>query len=159
MLIVTAVMWIVFSQELQASSKQPKRVYVDVCADLMHAGHVAFFKNARALGDYLIVGVLSDDDIASYKRVPILTLEERVAEVQACRYVDEVIAAPPLILTEEWIREHRIDVVAHGDDFNPDTLLYWYGVPIRLGIFQTLPYTKGISTTDIIQRIRNRYCN
>ena len=134
----------------------PKRVYVDVCADIMHAGHVEFFKNAKAFGDYLIVGVLSDQDVASYKRMPILTLEERVAEVKGCRYVDEVIAGPPMFLTEEWIRDNHIDIVVHGDDFNPDTMHYWYGVPMRLGIFRTVPYTKGISTTDIIKRIQNR---
>lgn len=134
-----------------------KRVYVDVCADLMHAGHVEFFKKSRELGGYLIVGVLSDEDIASYKRKPVLTLDERVAEVSACRYVDEVIAAPPLFLSEEWIKENRIDVVAHGDDFNPETILYWYRAPISMGIFKTVPYTKGISTTDIINRIVERH--
>lgn len=132
------------------------RVYVDVCADLMHAGQVEFFRKARTYGDYLIVGVLSDEDVASYKREPILTLPERVMEVQACRYVDEVIAAPPLRLTQEWIAEHQIDVVAHGDDFNPDSLYYWYKVPIEMGIFKTVPYTQGISTTEIIQRIKER---
>ncbi len=55
--------------------------------------------------------MLADDVVASYNRVPILTLEERVAMVQACRYVDEVIVAPPLRLTEAWIKEHEIDVV------------------------------------------------
>jgi cytidyltransferase-like protein len=136
-----------------------KRIYVDVCADLMHAGHVEFFKKARELGDYLIVGVLSDEDIASYKRVPILTLKERVIEVEACRYVDEVFSAPPLILTQEWIKNNRIDLVVHGDDFDPDSILYWYKVPISMGIFKTVPYSTGISTTEIINRIKERYCD
>lgn len=135
----------------------PKRVYVDACADLMHAGHVEFFKNARALGDYLIVGLHSDDVIASYKRIPILTLEERVAIVQACKYVDQVIPGAPLEITEEWIKQHQIDLVVHGDDLNPETVHQWYKVPIEQGIFKTVPYTKGISTTEIIERIINRY--
>lgn len=136
---------------------KPGRVYADIVGDLLHAGHIEFFKNARAFGDYLIIGVLSDEDVASYKRVPILTLEERVAMIQACRYVDEVIVAPPLRTTEEWLKEHEIDIVVHGDDFNPELLIDQYGVPIQLGIFRTVPYTKGISTTNIIERIKDRF--
>jgi cytidyltransferase-like protein len=143
--------------EEDAPARKPIRVYVDVVGDLTHFGHVNFFRQAKALGDYLIVGVLSDADVASYKRWPIMTLEERVAAIQGCRYVDEVIAAPPIRLTEEWIREHEIDLVVHGDDFNPDTMRYWYGVSMDLGIFRSVPYTKGVSTSNIIQRIVDRY--
>ncbi len=138
---------------------KPKKVYADVVGDLLHAGHMEFFKKAREYGDYLIIGVLSDEDVASYKRVPILTLKERVAMVQACRYVDEVVPAPPLRLTREWIQEHGIDVVVHGDDFNPELLMDQYGVSIEMGIFQSVPYTPGISTTNIIQRIVDRSIN
>lgn len=139
-----------------AYADDPKRVYVDVVADLMHPGHVEFFKNARQFGDYLIVGVHADADVKSYKRVPILTMEERVALVSACKYVDEVYEGAPLRITEDFIKKMKIAVVVHGDDFNPATLQEWYGVPIRLGIFKTVPYTKGVSTTEIIQRVKER---
>ncbi len=56
------------------------RVYVDMVGDLFHAGHVALLRAARALGDELVVGVLSDADAAAYKRTPVMTLEERLAE-------------------------------------------------------------------------------
>ena len=135
------------------------RVYADIAGDLLHMGHVEFFKKAKEIGDYLIIGVLSDEDIASYKRVPILTLEERVEMVAACRYVDEVIIAPPLRLTPEWILEHQIDYVVHGDDFNPDLLKDQYGASLDLGIFRSVPYTRGISTTQILQRIADRLSN
>lgn len=140
-----------------AGQVKPTRVYADIVGDLLHAGHIEFFKNARAFGDYLIIGVLSDEDVASYKRVPVLTLEERVTMIRACKYVDEVIVAPPLRTTEEWLKEHEIDIVVHGDDFNPELLMDQYGVPITLGIFRTVAYTKGISTTDIIGRIKERF--
>lgn len=133
------------------------RVYVDVVGDLFHAGHVEFFKKARALGDYLIVGVLADDVVEGYKRVPILSLEERVAVIAACRYVDEVVVAPPLRLTEDMVRQYRIDLVVHGDDFNMALLDDQYGLARQLGIFRTVPYTKGLSTTEIIRRIAERY--
>jgi cytidyltransferase-like protein len=145
------------AQTEESPAIKPKRIYVDVVADLMHAGHIEFFKKAKSMGDYLIVGVLSDADVATYKRTPILTLAERVAAVQACRHVDEVIAAPPMRVTEEWLKRHQIDLVVHGDDFDEKTMTWWYGVPMRLGVFKTVPYTKGISTTNIIQRITDRF--
>lgn len=138
------------------TTRKPVRVYADIVGDLFHMGHVEFFKNAKALGDYLIIGVLSDETVASYKRVPILTTEERAAVIQACKYVDEVIIDPPLRTTKEWLQEHQIDVVVHGDDFNPALLLDQYGAPIEMGIFKVVPYTKGISSTDIINRIKER---
>lgn len=133
------------------------RVYVDIVGDLFHSGHIEFLKKAKAFGDYLIVGVLADDVVEEYKREPILSLAERVKVIQACKYVDEVVVAPPLRLTEELIREMRIDYVVHGDDFNPALLEDQYGVAVRLGMFRTVPYTPGISTTSIIRRIIDRH--
>jgi cytidyltransferase-like protein len=137
--------------------KKMARVYVDVVGDLCHAGHIEFFKKAKAFGDYLIVGVLADEVVEEYKRTPVLTLEERVQAIKACKYVDEVIVAPPLRLTEKLVKEYKIDFVVHGDDFNKDLLEDQYGVALKLGIFRTVPYTKGISTSDIIERIVSRY--
>jgi len=133
------------------------RVYVDIVGDLFHAGHIEFLKQAKAFGDYLIVGVLADDTVSEYKREPILTLEERVKVIQACSLVDEVIVAPPLRLTDEMIRDLQISYVVHGDDFNKDLLEDQYGAALKAGIFRSVPYTPGISTTDIIKRIVNRY--
>lgn len=138
-------------------SAQTGRVYVDIVGDLFHAGHVAFFQQARAFGDHLIVGVLADDVVEGYKRVPILSLEERVKIISACKYVDEVIVAPPLRLTEELIDAWKIDYVVHGDDFNLDLVQDQYGVAFKRGIFRTVPYTNGISSTNIIQRIVERH--
>lgn len=135
------------------ASRHPIRVYADIVGDLMHMGHVEFFKQAKSQGDILVIGVLSDETVASYKRVPIMTMEERAAVIGACKYVDEVVLDPPLRLTEEWIRAHNIDLVVHGDDFNRETLEDQYGVALRLGIFRAVPYTRGISTTDLIGRI------
>ena len=140
-----------------STNEKPVRVYVDIVGDLFHAGHVEFFKKAKSFGDYLIVGVLADETVEEYKRTPILTLDERVRVIEACKYVDEVIAAPPLRLTEEMIHQYQIDYVVHGDDFNRELLEDQYGVALKLGIFRTVPYTRGISTTEVIQRIVARY--
>ena len=144
---------LIFAAGLQAQT----RVYVDIVGDLFHAGHVEFLKKAKGFGDYLIVGVLADDVVEEYKREPILTLDERVKVIQACRLVDEVVIAPPLRLTDEMIRDLKIDFVVHGDDFNKDLLEDQYGAALKAGIFRTVPYTPGVSTTAIIRRIIDRH--
>jgi glycerol-3-phosphate cytidylyltransferase-like family protein len=115
-----------------------------------------YLKKARALGDYLLVGISADDVLESYKRRPILTMEERASSLIGCRYVDEVLLNAPLIIDTDWIEKHDIHLVVHGDDFNQEQLEYYYRVPIQMGIFRTVPYTPGISTSEIIRRIRER---
>ncbi len=128
-------------------------------ADLFHSGHVEFFKKARTFGDYLIVGIHSDEVLISndYKKgKPILTMEERVNSVVACRFVDEVLPNAPFIIDRSYIDEHNIEIVVRGDDMPQDRLEYFYKVPMDMGIFRTVPYTEGISTTEIIRRIMER---
>jgi cytidyltransferase-like protein len=147
-----------FSSFISAEENLPKTVvYVDVSGDMFHAGHVEFFKKARAFGDYLIVGVLADDEIAGYKRYPILTLDERVKVIEACKYVDEVVVGPPVVLTEELVDSYKVDFVVHGDDANVEITKAQYKVALDRGIYRTVPYTPGISTTNIISRITERY--
>lgn len=128
-------------------------VYVDMVADMFHAGHVNMLKRAHEAGDYLVVGLMSDEDTASYKRKPICTLAERAKVVEACKYVDKVIPGSPLRITDELIDNEGIDIVLHGDDMNEETLKQFYSVAMNRGILKTLPYTPGISTSDIIGRI------
>ena len=87
------------------------RVYADMVADLFHFGHLEFLKKARALGDYLLVGISADDVVEVDKRRPILTMEERVASVAGCRYVDEVIPNAPWKVDPAWIEKYNIDLV------------------------------------------------
>jgi cytidyltransferase-like protein len=114
-------------------------------ADLFHAGHVAFLRKARALGDRLLVGIHSDETVASYKRRPVLTMEERMAVVEGCRYVDEVIADAPLTIDRRWLDRHGIDLVVHGDDLDDALLTLMYAVPKKLGKLRLEQYTPGIS--------------
>ncbi len=130
------------------------RVYSDMVADLFHYGHMEFLKKAGALGDYLLVGVDDDATAERNKRKPILTMEERVASVAGCRYVDEVLPNAPWIMDRAWIEKHNIDLVVHGDDYPPEYEEEVYKAPIEMGIFRTVPYTGGISTTEIIRRCK-----
>lgn len=147
-------------------------VYVDMVADLFHAGHVAFLAAARraaeqqadqagAHGVELIVGLMGDEAAAAYKRRPVCSLAERAAVVGACRYVDRVVLDPPMPVTAEFLRSIGADLVIHGDDMGPDELRHWYGAAIDAGIFMTVPYTAAIggvpvSTSAIIDRILRR---
>jgi ethanolamine-phosphate cytidylyltransferase len=121
--------------------------------DLFHAGHVSLLREARRHGDWLMVGVLSDDTAASYKRRPIMTLPERVAVIESCRYVDEVIADAPLRVTEEFLAEHGITTVVHGDDLSPEGAEFVYGPAATAGKLTYIPRAGGISTTELIQRV------
>ena len=129
------------------------RVYVDMVGDLFHAGHVTLLREARSHGDQLVVGVLSDDTAASYKRRPIMTLAERVAVIEACRWVDEVIADAPFTVTEDFLEEHAITTVVHGDDLTADGARSIYGPAVAAGRFVAVPRTDGISTTEVIRRV------
>jgi len=96
-------------------------IYVDMVADLFHLGHVEILRKSKDLGDILIVGVHNDSDVETYKRTPILTMEERIKIVESCKYVDRVIPNAPLQITEDYLREYNIDFVVHGDDISEET--------------------------------------
>jgi ethanolamine-phosphate cytidylyltransferase/choline-phosphate cytidylyltransferase len=135
--------------------KRP-RVYVDIVGDLFHFGHARLFERARRMGRTLVVGVHSDATVASYKRWPILTMEERIESVRSCRWVDEIIPNAPLVVTVEYMEEHGIDIVVHGDDQLPEASRASYGAAMDQGKYRTVPYTAAISTSGIIRRVLDR---
>lgn len=130
------------------------RVYIDMVADLFHVGHLNLICQARERGDYLIVGVHSDEDVASYKRVPIICEKDRYKIIKSCKYVDEIIEASPLIISEEFLKKHRIDVIIHGNDVS-DEIKKQHKIPLEKNMIKYVPYTEGISTTEIIKKIQN----
>ncbi len=136
--------------------QRPVRVYVDMCADLFHAGHVALLARARAFGDELFAGVMNDADMTAYKHAPILSMAERIAVVAACRHVDRVIPDAPTRPTPAFLDAHGIHVVVHGDDYTQAQVEAYYGAIRRTHRLEIVPYTNGISTTEIVRRIRAR---
>ena len=145
------------------------RVYCDMVGDLFHAGHVSYCKKARKVGEMeavargldpagvqLVVGVTNDSEVVDYKRRPIMTNAERVACASGCRYIDEVLPNVPLVTSQAFMDKHDIDIVVHGDDFDKDKVKLYYSAAINSGNFRTVPYTPGISTTDLISRIHQR---
>ena len=136
-----------------------RNVYCDGVYDLCHIGHKMLFQKALSYGNRLFVGVVGDEDASHYKRPPIMSSAERCAEVEACKAVTKVIPdAPCFGLTEEFLNEHEIHVVAFGEEYlerypDPNDDPY-YKVPRLMGIAQPLPRTKGLSTSDLIRRIQ-----
>jgi len=104
----------------------------------------------------LVVGVHSDKTVADYKRQPVMTMAERIQVIAACQFVDEVIPDAPLAVTREFIQEHDLDMVVHGDDLDDEAIELMYGDPRDLGILTIIPYANGISTTHIMERIRRQ---
>jgi cytidyltransferase-like protein len=138
-------------------SERPIVVYADAVCDLFHYGHVEFFRQARALGDRLIVGLNSDRDAASYKPAPILTHAERVAVVRGCRFVDEVLdEPPPLHPTRAFLDQIGAAFLCHGDDMSEKDLTFFYGDLVPSGRLKVVRYTPTIATRQIVARIAER---
>ena len=134
-----------------------KNVYVDGVFDLFHEGHINFLKKASTFGK-LIVGVHDDEFVMSYKRRPFIPAKSRYAVVKACKYVDVMIEGVE-VLTEEIINKYEIDLVLHGDDFSYDKAYMFYSIAMDKGIYQTISYTEGISSTFLINQISERFQN
>jgi len=137
---------------------ETRRIYVDMVADLFHAGHVNFLRQIKLANPdcLLYVGLMTDEEADRYKRPTILNLEERRLVVEACRYVDRVFTDAPMPITADFIDRHDINLVIHGDDISDESRKYWYREPLKRGIYREIPYTQSISTSDIIARIRAR---
>lgn len=145
-----------------SEGKEPKPtdrvVYIDGAFDMFHIGHVAVFKAAKALGDFLIVGVHTDNEVNRIKggNYPIMNLHERVLCVLSCRYVDEVVIGAPYSVNQDMIDSLRIAVVCHGSNEEPAPDVSGenpYALPKRLGIYQTVQSPSSLTTADIVQRL------
>jgi cytidyltransferase-like protein len=132
-------------------------VYADAVCDLFHLGHVEFFRQARALGSRLIVGILSDADAVSYKPAPILTFDERLAVVRACRFVDRVVEGPaPLLPTCAFLDSIGAEFLCHGDDMAETELRKFYADLMAHDRLRTVRYTSHISSRQIVERVVKR---
>ncbi|XWS71014.1 hypothetical protein CRYUN_Cryun03dG0100600 [Craigia yunnanensis] len=138
--------------------KKRIRVYTDGCFDLMHYGHANALRQAKALGDELVVGVVSDEEIIANKGPPVLPMEERLALVSGLKWVDQVIVNAPYEITEQFMNslfnEHKIDYIIHGDDpcLLPDGTDA-YALAKKVGRYKQIKRTEGVSSTDIVGRI------
>jgi ethanolamine-phosphate cytidylyltransferase len=141
----------------QEDDKKEIRIFMDGAFDLMHYGHMNAFRLGRSLGTYLMVGINSDESITECKGPPLMNDDERLAMVQSCKFVDEVIPDCPYIMNAayvDWVIEtYNIDYIVHGDDPCIVDGKDVYEAAKAAGKFRTIPRTHGISTTDIVGRI------
>lgn len=135
-----------------------KKVYVGMSVDLVHPGHLNVINEARKLGE-VTIGLLEDKAIATYKRPPFLTYEQRKIVVENIKGVSHVIPQETLDYTEN-LEKLKPDYVVHGDDWKTgvqastrakviETLKKWGGQLIEV------PYTEGISSSLLNQRLRS----
>lgn len=92
-----------------------RTVYMCFSTDIIHSGHIAIIKKAKRLGK-LIIGVLSDEAVVSYKRFPLLPFDERTSMIENIKGVDKVVVQNSLSYKEN-IEKLQPDFVVHGDDW------------------------------------------
>lgn len=130
------------------------KVYVGMVAEYIHYAHIDILIEAQKYGD-VIVGLLTDEAIDSYKRTPITTYEQRKKVISHIREVSQVVPQETLDYVEN-LRKYKPEYVVHGDDWKVgiqskvrerviEVLKEWGGQLIEP------PYTKGISTTALIE--------
>lgn len=91
-------------------------VYTSGTFDMLHVNHLKMIQYARALGDLLIVGVNTDELVASYKSAPIIPFEQRIELIKALKWPDIVIPQKSLDHTDK-VKKLNIDVFVIGDDW------------------------------------------
>jgi ethanolamine-phosphate cytidylyltransferase len=134
--------------------KKEVRVWVDGCFDVTHFGHANFCRQAKSFGDYLIVGIHSDEEIKRVKAEPVMAENDRYRMVRAIKWVDEVVEDVPYTPSLETLDEHNCDICVHGDDLCTDRFGNdVYKAIKEAGKFRQCPRTHGVSSTNLIQRI------
>jgi len=129
-----------------------KTVYLGMSADLVHPGHINIISEASKLGE-VTVGLLTDKAIASYKRLPYMTYDQRKSVIENVKGVSKVVEQTTLDYRPN-LEAIKPDIVVHGDDWKEgvqsktreqviDCLAQWEGKLIEI------PYTQGISSTQL----------
>ena len=131
-------------------------VFTNGCFDLIHRGHIHTLRQAKALGDLLVVGLNSDGSVKAIKGPdrPIMPEADRIELIAALEMVDYVV-------TYSEPDPHRViaaikpGVLAKGGDWSADKIVGADVVEQYGGRVVVIPYLPGFSTTQIIERIRN----
>ena len=140
-----------------AKSQEKKVVFTNGCFDILHAGHLHLLREAKRLGDILIVALNGDGSVKKIKgpQRPLLPQAERAELIASLEMVDYVTIFDE---TEPYnlIMELKPDVLAKGGDWPQDKIVGGHVVEKNGGRVAVIPYLKGHSTTDIIERMRRQ---
>lgn len=124
--------------------------FVCSCFDLFHAGHVMMLKEAKTQCDYLIVGLQTDPTIdRAWKNKPVQSVFERYVQVEACRYVDEIVPYATEKELHDILTSYQIDVRIIGEEYR-DKQFTGYNLPIEV-YFNSRRHS--FSTTELRQRV------
>ncbi len=127
-----------------------KRVITYGTFDLFHIGHLNILRRARALGDYLVVAVSTDEFNSGKHKQCIYPYEHRAAIVEAIRYVDKVIPEKTWEQKVDDVKQHDIDIFVIGEDWKGE---FDFLSPYCEVVY--LPRTENISTTGVKTSIQN----
>ena len=134
-----------------------KKVYIGLAADLIHQGHLNIISEGRKLGS-VIIGLLTDEAIASYKRLPLIPFKERKLIVENLKGVKKVIPQTTLDYAPN-LEIIKPDYVVHGDDWKTGAQKEVRSTVIKIlkkwgGKLIEPKYTKGVSSTDLISAVK-----
>ncbi len=140
-------------ETLRAEGK--RIVFTNGVFDILHAGHVTYLDQARALGDVLVLGLNADESVRRLKGLdrPVNTDADRALVVAALRSVDHVVIFgddTPLAIIETLLP----DVLVKGGDYTRDTIVGADVVEASGGAVRMIPLLEGRSTSSIINRVR-----
>lgn len=136
--------------------KSKKTVFTNGCFDIVHLGHVDYLEKAKSLGDFLIVGINSDQSIQNIKGKdrPIIDEKSRSRLIAAMEFVDMVVLfdeETPLNL----IKNLKPDILVKGNDYSVENIVGADVVKDGGGKIETIKLVKGYSTTSIINKIKD----
>lgn len=143
---------------MQLLSPKNKILYTGGTFDLFHYGHINFLKKCHSICNYIIVGLNSDEFVNTYKEKPIMSYEERERSLIECKYVSEVICHNSGFDSKPTIQAVKPNFIAIGDDWCRKDYYSQMGFDQKWLddnniVLVYLPYTKGISTSEIKNRI------
>lgn len=125
--------------------------------DILHVGHINLLRQAKALGDKLIVGVLTDEAAERYKPRPVMPFEERLELIRQLRMVDDAVQVDDTNATAV-LKRIVPDILAHGSDIlsKPDWEIGQSWMREQGRQYVVLPYTEGVSSTRLKSAVRAR---
>ncbi|WP_299228085.1 D-glycero-beta-D-manno-heptose 1-phosphate adenylyltransferase [Sulfurihydrogenibium sp.] len=136
--------------------KGKKIVFTNGCFDIIHAGHVDYLEKAKSLGDFLVVGLNSDESVRRLKGPtrPVNPVDQRKKVLQALKPVDLVIVFEE-DTPERLIKEIKPDVLVKGGDWKIENIVGADFVMSYGGKVYTIDFVYDTSTTKIIEKVKN----
>jgi D-beta-D-heptose 7-phosphate kinase/D-beta-D-heptose 1-phosphate adenosyltransferase len=135
------------------------KIFTNGCFDLLHIGHIELLKYSKSLGDYLVVGINSDNSVKKLKGSsrPINNELTRKIILESIKYVDEVIVFDedtPI----EIIKKIQPNIIVKGGDYKKENVVGYEFETIGLLEVKIFNYIENNSTSLIVERIKNDLC-